>query len=393
MRAEKTDMWTGELTGFRREDGSVGIRNLVVVLAAADNANPFARKLADLAPGVVYLPASYGRGQLGEDFDISVDAMAGLAVHPNVAGALVVSFEPESSIRIAEAASKRGRQVENMSLLEASGLTPALKRGHEMLQRLQIAASRLQRSTMKVDELVIGLECGGSDTTSGLIGNPSLGAFVDHLIDVGGTAIFSEPLECIGCEEMLRKRAVSDQVAADILTAIDRYKEIAGSHSINLTGTNPTPDNIKGGLTTIEEKSLGAVAKSGTKPIRGVLRYGQRPPDRGLWFIDAPAAAVENITALAAGGCQSIVFVTGSANPVGHPISPTIKVCANPITIKRMAEHIDLDLSEGLMGHSSILENSKRIANFLWETVNGAEVAAERLGYLETNISRFGESV
>lgn len=386
-------MWSDELTGYPREDGRKGVRNLVVVLAAADNVNPLARQLAARVPGVVSLPASYGRGQLGRDFEISLRAMAGLAAHPNVAGCLVVSFEPESARRIAELAAAQGRRAETLSFLAAGGLERSLEQGAEILRRMLDRAARLQRVRLAAGELIVGLECGGSDTTSGLFGNPALGAFTDALVDQGGTAVFSEPVECLGAEALLQRRAVSRDVAERLIATVHNYNLLAKESGVDLAGTNPTPDNMAGGLTSIEEKSLGALAKTGSRPIKGVIGYGETAPAPGVWMMDAPAAAVENITALAAGGAQIICFVTGSCNPSGHPISPTIKISANPATIERMPEHIDVGLAQTLKGEMNTLQAAELIAATLARVANGLPTAAERLDYLESNISRFGPSV
>src|SRR5262245_17675105 len=266
-------MWTDGLTGYQRENGRKGIRNLVAVLAAADNVNPLARQLAARNPGVVCLPASYGRGQMGRDFELSLRAMAGLAAHPNVAACLVISFEPESSERVAQLARRLGRPVETLSFLEAGGMEECLDQGSRILRRMREEAGRTKRVPLAVDELTVGLECGGSDTTSGLFGNPTLGAFTDWLVDHGATAVFSEPVECLGGEELLRKRAVSPQVAERLVATVSAYDELAREQGIDLAGINPTPDNLAGGLTSIEEKSLGALAKTGSRPIRGVVGY------------------------------------------------------------------------------------------------------------------------
>jgi altronate dehydratase large subunit len=386
-------MWSDELTGYPRENGRKGIRNLVVVLAAADNVNPLARQLAVRVPGVVSLPASYGRGQLGRDFEISLRAMAGLAAHPNVAGCLVVSFEPESAKRIADLAAAQGRRVETLSFLAIGGLERSLEQGAEILRRMLDRAARLQRVRVAASVLIVGLECGGSDATSGLFGNPALGAFTDALVDHGGTAVFSEPVECLGAEALLRRRAVSREVADKLIATVQSYDLLAKESGVDLAGTNPTPDNIAGGLTSIEEKSLGALAKTGSRPIQGVIGYGETAPAPGVWMMDAPAAAVENITALAAGGAQVICFVTGSCNPSGHPIAPTIKISANPVTIERMPEHIDVGLAQTLGGEMTSTQGAELIAMTVARVANGLPTAAERLDYLESNISRFGLSV
>ena len=381
------------LTGYPRENGHKGIRNLVAVLAAADNVNPLTRQLAARNPGVVCLPASYGRGQMGRDFQVSLRAMAGLAAHPNVASCLVVSFEPESSERVAMLVRKLGRQVATLSFLEMGGLQECLEKGSQILRRMQDAASLVQRAPLAVSELTIGLECGGSDTTSGLFGNPALGVFTDWIIDHGGTAVFSEPVECLGGEELLRQRAVSSEAAERLISTVRAYDELAREQGVDLAGTNPTPDNLAGGLTSIEEKSLGALAKTGSRTIMGVVGYADAAPRPGVWMMDAPAAAVENVTALAAGGAQCVCFVTGTGNPTGHPISPTIKISANPRTVERMSAHLDVDLSDMLRGQMNVVQGAEVIGAAVAKVIGGEPTAAERLDYVETNISRIGPSV
>lgn len=385
--------WTEGLTGYPRENGRKGIRNFIAVLAAADNVNPLARHLAARNPGIVSLPASYGRGQMGRDFEVSLRAMAGLAAHPNLAGCLVISFEPESSERVAQRALELGRRVDTLSFLKVGGMDECLEEGNRILRRMCEVASGHKRVPLTIDELVVGLECGGSDTTSGLFGNPALGAFTNSIVDRGGTAVFSEPVECLGGEELLTKRAVSPEAAERLLSTVRAYDELAREHGVDLAGTNPTPDNMAGGLTSIEEKSLGALAKTGSRDIMGVIGYAETAPAPGVWMMDAPAAAVENVTALAAGGAQLVCFVTGTGNPTGHPVSPTIKICANPRTVCRMRAHIDVDLADMLRGTTSVVQGAEAIAATVARVINGERTTAERLDYLETNISRIGPSV
>jgi altronate dehydratase large subunit len=330
---------------------------------------------------------------MGEDFKITLRAMAGLATHPNVAECLVVSFEPESSERIAQLANTNGRRVTTLSFLEEGGVESSLEKGSQILQRMQAEAGNLRRVSLSINELVVGLECGGSDTTSGLFGNPALGQFTDLLVDEGGTAVFSEPVECLGAQDLLRKRAASSQVAQRLVATVEGYNRLAKEHGVDLAGTNPTPDNLAGGLTSIEEKSFGALAKTGTRPIMGVLAYAECPPGPGIWMMDAPAAAVENITALAAGGAQVICFVTGSCNPSGHPIAPTIKISANPVTVSRMSSHLDVGLAEMVRAEMDMAQARTKIADAVKLVINGTATAAEKLDYLESNISRFGPSV
>lgn len=382
-------LWEG-LNGFKRPDGRYGVRNLVVVLAAADNVNPLVAALAERVPGSVCIPATFGRGQLGHDFDVTLRTMGALANHPNVFGSLVVSFEPHSASRIAEFG---GGNCTQLSLLEAGGFSKALEAGTRVLSDLMERAAKEVKVTIPPEKLVIGLECGGSDTTSGLVTNPLLGAISDSLIAAGGSAVFSEPIELIGCETVLCARASSDRVASQIVASIERYRRVALDAGVDLLGVNPTADNIAGGLSTIEEKSIGAVAKSGTAEIKGVLGYGEEPTGRGLWLMDAPAAAVENITALTAAGCQLILFSSGTVNPIGSALAPTVKVCGNAEYAQLMSEHVDVDVSGVLSGQLSFSGAFDLAAEKIRSLFDGEACASERLNYVETRISRFGQSV
>lgn len=387
------DLFKKESYGYPRSNGRVGVRNLVGVMAAADNVNPVVRCLSETSDSVICLPASYGRGQLGKDFELYLRTMGNLAAHPNLAGCLIVSFEPESAARISEKAVKAGGQVRSLSLLVEGGMTRVLERGYEYLAEMLEQASKAAYEPISPDLLTIGLECGGSDATSGIVANPVLGLVADALIACGGTAVFSEPIECLGCEEILKAR-VEDSIQAErLVKTIKKYQEIALEQGVDLTGVNPTSDNIAGGLSTIEEKSLGAISKSGSASIKGVLEYGETPAAPGLWFMDAPAAAVENVTALVAGGCQVVMFSTGSVNPIGHPLAPTLKVCANPEYTRLMGEHVDVDLSPFITGEITLHEAARWVAEKLISVINGELTAAERTGFLETTISRIGRSV
>ncbi|MFA7437485.1 UxaA family hydrolase [Castellaniella sp.] len=380
------------LHGFRRADGTLGLRNRVIVLAAADNVNPLARAIAAAVPGSTFIPATFGRGQLGADLEVTLRTQANLACHPNVYGALIVSFEPASSERIAERTKGPGRRVHELSLLQAGGHAAALASGTATVSRMVEHAASQKAEPMSASELVIGLECGGSDATSGLVSNPAVGLVSDVLIAAGATTVYSEPVELIGCEPMLDARSSPD-VSAAIRQSIARYRQIALDAGVDLVGINPTADNLAGGLTTIEEKSMGALAKTGTAPIQGVLEYGARPAHPGLWLMDAPAGAVENLTALSAGGCHAILFSSGSVNPSGSAVAPTLKVCANPLSCRSMAEHIDVDLSAVLLGQASMDWAKEELLINLDTVLKGGDTKADILGYTETRISRFGLSV
>lgn len=381
------------LTGYRRADGRAGVRNLVLVMAAADNVNPVLPHLKTRCPQIVTIPASYGRGQLGEDLEITLNTMAGLAAHPNVAGCLVIAFERASAERILQHLSGRGDDLRHVSFLDAGGLEPCLLAAEQQVEALSKLAARSERTSFGWDEFAFGLECGGSDTTSGLYANPALGRLCDALHERGSILVFSEPVECLGGEASLTERARTSHAADTMLAAIRRFETIARDAGVSLTGINPTADNIAGGLSTIEEKSLGAIAKTGIVPIEGCVGYGEMPEGPGLWMMDAPAAAVENLTALAAGGCQMTGFVTGSGNPIGHTIMPTLKITANRETASTMPDHVDADLSQHFVEGSDLDTAAQVIGEALVSIANGQPTAAENLRFLCSNISRFGKSV
>lgn len=385
-------IFNDHLLGYQRSDGKYGIRNYVVLLAAADNVNPVIYKLGKLYPEIVCIPATFGRGQMGEDLELATRTLAGIAGHPNVFAALVISFEPGSADRILSRVSQ-DRCVKSLSILEVGGFSKTVKEASMIIEDFFIKANYEKRVPLSIENLTVGLECGGSDTTSGLIANPVVGKFVDNWIDSGGSAVFSEPVELIGCENLLEKRVFSPEIAGEIRNLINQYKEIALEAGVDLVGINPTSDNIAGGLSSIEEKSLGALAKTGSKQIQGVLKYGEVPKHKGLWLMDAPAAAVENLTALTAGGCQVTLFTTGSVNPVGSPISPTIKICANPHSIINMGEHIDVDLSKRMNDSLTNKKAIELVQEKLFNVIKGEKTCSEKLGYVETRISRIGFSV
>lgn len=379
--------------GFRRTNGAIGTRNYLAVIAVTDAANPVARRIAAAVPSAVAITPLYGRGQLGDDLELSIRTMAGLGANPNVYGVLTVSLEPVAGDRVAGLIAKAGTAVESLSIQGSLGTGKLQKTAYGILSEWEKQAARMRRTEFEPGELTIGLECGGSDTSSGLVSNPAIGLVSDRLIDWGAKVVFSEPVECLGAEDVLDGRASSPDVAKAIRAVIKKYERIAEDACVNLNAINPAPDNIRGGLTTIEEKSLGAICKSGSKSIRGVLGYGERPPAPGLYLMDAPAAATENITALAAGGAHAILFGTGALNSIGCPVSPTVKICGNPRTCAAMADHVDVALDDVITRQTTLEEAADRIVERLQHVVNGMPTACETLGEVEVAISRIRASI
>lgn len=378
--------------GYRRADGTVGVRNRVVVLGVTDSVSGIVRHLANLITQTTAVPVWYGRGQFGEDNDTFRRTQIGLARNPNVGAVLVVGIEGVSTRQVAEGIAASGKPVESVSVQEAGGTVEAIARGMRLLQRLAINASGERPEQVPLSELILGVECGGTDTTSGIASNPALGWVADQVIDAGGVVYLSETSEWMGAEHILAQRACNTEVGAAIEASVRRIEDDARARGVDIRGANPVPDNIRGGITTIEEKSLGAIIKGGTRPIQGVLPYATRAAGRGLYLMDTAAPAAESMTGLAAGGCQLIVFTTGQMNIMGCPVAPTMKITGNPRTASRMAENVDVDVS-GMLEGESLASAGSRVLDALLATASGRMTCAEAFGDEEIAISRIQPTV
>lgn len=374
-----------EFQGYRRPNGQVGIRNHLAVISAMDNVNTVARRIASLVRGAVAITVPFGRGQTGLDKARHDGALAGMGSNPNFGAVLVVSLEPRSAQALAEAIAISGKPVEWLAVQPCGGTLRATEQGVRLATRLLGKASAQTREPVPLSELVIGAECGGSDTTSGITANPMLGMLGDYMVDAGATWILSETEEVVGAEHSLIERATSPKVAARMKMVVQRMEAQAVYQ-----GTRVWPmsdDNIAGGLTTLEEKALGNVRKGGTRPLQEVLEYGERPTKKGLVFLDAPAPGTENITALSISGAHMILFTTGVGNPVGSPVSPTVKITGNPSTAKTFADNIDIDLGGVISNEYSMEEGVEKIGAFMMEVASGRMTQSEMLGDLEIVVS------
>jgi altronate hydrolase len=320
--------------------------------------------------------------------------MLALCRHPNVRGVLAVGLgcEYTQPKRIAEVTQESGRPAEWFYIQENGGTRMSVERGKAtvrgLLQKIQLSAEMVP---MTLSDLVVGAECGGSDGTSGLAGNPVVGAFFDRLVDCGGTAIFEETVEMIGLRQELERRAASPTAAAELLAACDkavRYCKAVRQYSVS-------PGNFAGGLTTIEEKSMGAFTKSGQRPIQGVIRVAQSPPKPGLWLLDSVPDDhfmqfgytnpndTEGIMDLISAGCQMVLFVTGRGSVTGGPIAPLLKVTGNTRTYERMAEDMDFNAGRVLTGDLSLAGAADELLELIVNTAGGAPTRPEALGHRE----------
>ena len=384
----------GTFLGYERENGDVGVRNWVGIVSIMDNANPITRAICNAVQGTLPITTLFVRGQYGRDLEITFNTIAGMARNPNIASVVLIGLESQATEEIARRIRPSGKRIETVIVQSMEGGTiGAVADGTRKAARLAIEASHLRRKSFPASMLRIGVECGGSDTTSGLSCNPAIGRMSDRLVSDGGTIIISETSEFFGAEHLFAERAANPEVRQKFLDRVTGLEREAMSIGMDIRGTNPTPDNILGGLTTIEEKALGAMAKSGTSPLVGVLDYGDAPVGRGLHFLAAPAPAVENMTAMAAAGCQMIFFGTGVGNPIGNMVAPTAKVSGNINTLRKMPENIDFDVTDILEKGASVAPIGDKLYEFALAVASGTRTTSEVLDQRETAISRFGATI
>jgi altronate dehydratase large subunit len=379
--------------GYRRRNGSVGVRNHVLVLPSVMCANHVVDRIGRALPDVVTVNHPTGCAQIGADFEQTKRTMAGFAANPNVAGVLVVGLgcETNESKALAAEIAARGQRVEVLGIQETGGTSATIERGIALARELLADAARWERTTCSVSELIVGTECGGSDGFSGITANPALGYASDRIVAEGGTVLLAELPELVGAEHLLAARA-SEPVAAKLYELIERVEERARAMHVDIRYGNPTQGNIAGGLTTLEEKSLGAAYKGGSTMLREVIEYAQRPSERGLVVMDTPGQDIEQLTGMVAGGAQVVVFTTGRGTPTGSPIAPVIKVATNTPMFARMRENMDVDAGAILEGTRTLEQVGDEIFDWIVAAANGREPAAEALGFRDFAINRIGPS-
>ena len=376
------------LFGYRRENGRVGVRNHVVILPVDDISNAACEAVAGHIEGTLALPHSYGRLQYGEDLDIHFRTMIGTGSNPNVAAAVVIGIEENWTKRVADGIAKTGKPVASFSI-EGSGDLETVRRASWKAKEFVQWASELRREAVELKDLTVSIKCGESDTTTGLGSCPTVGTAVDLLVDEGASVFFGETSELTGGEHLIAERMATPELREKFAETYDAYVSGIESRGVDLLGSQPTQGNVAGGLSTIEEKALGNIEKTGTREVIGVLEPAEAPQDGpGLYFMDSSSAAAEHVTLMAAGGAVVHMFPTGQGNVVGNPIIPVIKVTANPNTASSMAEHIDVDVSGLLSREITLPEAGELLMDNLERTVNGRVSSAEALGHREFSMTR-----
>jgi altronate dehydratase large subunit len=376
------------LTGYRRPNGTWGVRNHVLVLPARAAANRAAALIAERSERAVAVAHDRITGRRAGPDDGLIDAtLAGFATNPNVGGVLLVAVDDEDN-ELAATIAAREQRVYVVHMADHGGTLDTVAAAGEVVDELVAATADTPREPMPLGALIVGLECGGSDALSGISANPALGFATDRLIAAGGSAMLAEIPELVGAENLLAARATTPEAARDIVDTIHAFERSVERLGIDIRGAQPTPGNIEGGLTTIEEKSLGAAKKAGSAPITGVLGYAEAPTRPGLYIMDTPGHDIEEMVGQVAGGCQLMAFTTGRGTPTGSPIAPCLKISTTTALFNRMRGDIDLDAGTVVSRGEPLSSVGDRIYDAIISACNGELTGSERRGHGEFALRR-----
>lgn len=349
-------------------------------------------QITELVDGAVSFIHQHGCTQVGVDYEQTFRTYVGMGANPNVYGVVVLGLgcETHQARSVAEEIAKTGKPVEVVSIQDEGGTLMAIAQGAKIAARMVQDASELMRELCDFSDLIVGTECGGSDACSGLSANPAVGVVSDEIVARGGTAILAETTELIGAEHLLAERAVDDNVKKRVYEVIEQMENRAFMMGIDIRTGNPTPGNIRGGLSTLEEKSLGAATKAGKSPLQELVNYAQRPSKKGLVWMDTPGQDIEQLTGMVAGGAQIALFTTGRGTPTGSPIAPVIKISTNSALFESMNDNIDLDAGTIIDGKETIEEVGQRILREIGRVASGKLTKAEILKQHDFGIWRIG---
>ncbi|QAT60420.1 altronate dehydratase [Acidilutibacter cellobiosedens] len=380
-----------KINAYKRPDGKYGIRNKILILPTVGCANETARLIAEQVKDAVSIVNPKGCGQIGKGIEIMRRTLIGLSLNPNIYGTILVGLGCETTKPydlFEEIKKKSSKPIEVLTIQDEGGTLNTIQKGVKLARKMAEEMSMVKREETDLSNIILATNCGGSDATSGLSANPSLGYCSDILIKEGGTVFLGETTELIGTEHILAKRAKNEKVKNDILKIVKDLEKEFIRLGIDVRGANPTPGNIKGGLSTLEEKALGGISKGGTSSVNEVVRYGEAPEEKGLIIMDTPGYDIESVTGMVSGGAQICIFTTGRGTPIGNPIIPVIKITGNKQTYEKMIDNMDLDISDVVYGRQSIKECGEMILKELIDVCNGKYTKAESYGFADLCIYR-----
>jgi altronate dehydratase large subunit len=378
--------------GYRRTDGKVGVRNHVLILPTITCATQTAQRITELVQGTVTFIHQHGCAQVGVDYEQTFRTYVGMGKNPNVYGVVVLGLgcETHQARSVAREIAKSGKPVETVSIQDHGGTLSSIAEGAKVAAKMVQQASAQMRELCDFNELIVGTECGGSDACSGLSANPAVGRVSDIIVDHGGTSILAETTELIGAEHLLAERAADDRVAKRVYEVISAMENRSIQMGVDIRTGNPSPGNIEGGLSSLEEKSLGASTKSGSTTLQEVIDYAEEPTKKGLVWMDTPGHDIEQLTGMVAGGAQVVLFTSGRGTPTGSPIAPVIKIATNTGMFERMSENMDLNAGTIIEGEETLDSVGHRIFDEITQVCSGKLTKAEIFKQHDFGIWRIG---
>ena len=381
-----------EFWGYRRTEGRAGIRNHVLILPTCVCGSESARIVASQVRGAVNIVFNTGCSDVQANTDMSQKVLTGFACNPNVYGVVIIGLGCETvghkQLREKIQAMTK-KPVVSFGIQEEGGTLKTIEKATRAAREMAAQAGMQQKERFDISELLLGIECGGSDATSGLASNPAVGELSDLLVDLGASTMMSESIEWIGGEHVLAKRAATPEVHNQIIQVCKDYEDHLKAAGQDCRAGQPTPGNKLGGLSTLDEKSLGCIRKGGTRPIVEVLEQAARPTKRGAVVMDTAGFDISSVTSMVAGGCNAIIFTTGRGTPTGNAIVPVLKVTANERTFKMMDDNMDVDLSAIIRGEKTFQEMGREMLKDIEEICNGRLTKAEAYGFSDIAVDHY----
>ncbi len=364
--------------GYSRTDGGVGIRNHVLVMSSVSCANGVVMGIGRELPEVKTITHSEGCGRGPADVGNTIRTLGGLVKHPNVAGALIVGLGCEviKAQLLAGQAAESGKAIEFIDIQATGGTPKTIARGVQIAQRMLDQASTIRRAEFGFEHLTLAMECGGSDTFSGLTANPSVGVVADWLVEQGGRVILSEITEFLGTEPILKDRCATPEVRDKLLSLLERHSKDVKTQLGPMANLVIAPGNVEGGLSSIAEKSLGCIQKGGSSRIQEVVDYAEIPSKKGLIVMNTPGSDIFSITGMVAGGAQMVLFTTGRGTPAGFPIAPVVKIASNTRCFEQMPDDMDFNAGRVVDG-MTIQESGAELTDTVKDVANGKQTKAE----------------
>ena len=370
--------------GYRRAEGRPGIRNHVLILPGCACGSESARVVASQVRGAVNIVFNTGCSDVAANTAMSQKVLTGFACNPNVYGVVIIGLGCETvghrQLR-EKIQSMTSKPVVSFGIQEEGGTLKTIEKAVRAAREMAAEAGLQQKELFDISELFMGIECGGSDATSGIASNVAVGELSDLLVDLGATSMMSESIEWIGGEHVVAKRAATPKIHNEIIEVCRAYEEHLKAAGQDCRAGQPTPGNKAGGLSTLDEKSLGCIRKGGTRPIVEVLEQGARPTKHGAVVMDTAGYDISSVTSMVAGGCQVVIFTTGRGTPTGNAIVPVLKVTANERTYKCMEDNMDVDLSPIVRGEKTYQEMGRELLHIIHEVANGRLTKAEAYGF------------